>query len=84
MMTFEQAKACVLYEDNHLLVVCKPVNMPVQADASGDEDLLTAMKAYVKQAYNKPGEVIWGLCIVWIALSAAQWSLPAPPRQRSG
>ena len=50
MMTFEQAKACVLYEDNHLLVVCKPVNMPVQADASGDEDLLTAMKAYVKQA----------------------------------
>ena len=61
MMTFEQAKACVLYEDNHLLVVCKPVNMPVQADASGDEDLLTAMKAYVKQAYNKPGEVYLGL-----------------------
>ena len=53
MMTFEQAKACVLYEDNHLLVVCKPVNMPVQADASGDEDLLTAMKAYVKQAYKE-------------------------------
>lgn len=61
MMTFEQAKACVLYEDNHLLVVCKPVNMPVQADASGDEDLLTAMKAYVKQTYNKPGEVYLGL-----------------------
>ena len=61
MMTFEQAKACVLYEDNHLLVVCKPVNMPVQADASSDEDLLTAMKAYVKQAYNKPGEVYLGL-----------------------
>ena len=29
----------VLYEDNHLLVVEKPANMPVQADASGDEDL---------------------------------------------
>ena len=60
-MTFEQAKACVIYEDNHLLVVCKPVNVPVQADSSGDEDLLTAMKAYIKQAYNKPGEVYLGL-----------------------
>ena len=51
----------VLYEDNHLLVVEKPANVPVQADASGDEDLLTACKAYIKEKYQKPGEVYLGL-----------------------
>ena len=51
----------VLYEDNHLLVVEKPVNMPVQADASGDKDLLTLCKQYVKEKYDKPGEVYLGL-----------------------
>ena len=51
----------VLYEDNHLLVVEKPVNMPVQADASGDPDLLTALKAYIKEKYHKPGDVYLGL-----------------------
>lgn len=60
-MTEAQAAACVLYEDNHLLVVCKPPNVPVQADASGDEDLLTALKAYLKRKYGKPGEVYLGL-----------------------
>ncbi len=52
----------VLFEDNHLLVVEKPVNMPVQADSSGDVDLLTNLKAYVKERYNKPGSVYLGLC----------------------
>ena len=51
----------VLYEDNHLLVVEKPANVPVQADASGDEDLLTACKGYIKEKYAKPGEVYLGL-----------------------
>ena len=51
----------VLYEDNHLLVVEKPMNVPVQADASGDEDLLTACKGYIKERYQKPGEVYLGL-----------------------
>ncbi len=51
----------VLYEDNHLLVVEKPANVPVQADASGDEDLLTAYKGYIKEKYQKPGEVYLGL-----------------------
>ena len=60
-MTEAQVAACVLYEDNHLLVVCKPPNVPVQADASGDEDLLTALKAYLKRKYGKPGEVYLGL-----------------------
>ena len=51
----------ILFEDNHLLVVEKPANMPVQADASGDEDLLSACKAYIKEAYRKPGDVYLGL-----------------------
>ena len=51
----------VLYEDNHLLVVEKPENLPVQADASGDEDLLTVLKSYIKEKYHKPGDVYLGL-----------------------
>lgn len=52
----------ILYEDNHLLVVEKPANIPVQADSSGDEDLLSILKAYIKEKYNKPGDVYLGLC----------------------
>ena len=51
----------ILYEDNHLLVVEKPVNIPVQADASGDADLLTLLKGYIKEKYHKPGDVYLGL-----------------------
>ena len=51
----------ILYEDNHLLVAEKPVNMPVQADSSADMDMLSALKAYVKEKYQKPGEVYLGL-----------------------
>lgn len=51
----------ILYEDNHLLVVEKPENLPVQADASGDPDLLSVCKAYIKEAYHKPGEAYLGL-----------------------
>ncbi len=51
----------IIYEDNHLLVVEKPVNIPVQADKSGDEDLLTILKKYLKEKYNKPGDVYLGL-----------------------
>lgn len=51
----------VLYEDNHLLVVEKPANVPVQADISGDEDLLTVCKQYIKETYLKPGEVYLGM-----------------------
>ncbi|MBQ6357147.1 MAG: RNA pseudouridine synthase, partial [Solobacterium sp.] len=51
----------VLYEDNHLLVVEKPVNIPVQADSSNDPDLLTMAKAYIKDRYSKPGNVYLGL-----------------------
>jgi 23S rRNA pseudouridine1911/1915/1917 synthase len=51
----------VLYEDNHLLVAVKPPNVPSQKDASGDMDMLSMMKAYIKRQYNKPGDVFLGL-----------------------
>ena len=51
----------VLYEDNHIIVVAKPCNVPVQSDKSGDQDLLSMVKQYVKEKYNKPGEVFIGL-----------------------
>ena len=51
----------VLYEDNHLLVVDKDPNIPIQKDSSNDEDLLTILKQYLKRKYNKPGNVYLGL-----------------------
>lgn len=51
----------IIYEDNHLLVVEKPINIPVQGDSSGDKDLLTILKEYLKEKYNKPGNVYLGL-----------------------
>ena len=51
----------ILYEDNHLLVVEKPINVPVQEDDSKDKDLLTLLKEYLKEKYNKPGNVYLGL-----------------------
>ena len=51
----------VLYEDNHLLVVVKPPNLPAQADRSGDDDLLSIMKRYIGNKYQKPGNVYLGL-----------------------
>ncbi|MFD1205162.1 MULTISPECIES: RluA family pseudouridine synthase [Sporosarcina] len=51
----------ILYEDNHLLVVEKPVNIPVQEDDSGDLDLLTILKQDLKERYQKPGNVYLGL-----------------------
>lgn len=51
----------ILYEDNHLLVVEKPINMPVQKDASQDEDVLCWCKQYIKEKYRKTGEVYLGM-----------------------
>ncbi len=51
----------ILFEDNHIIVVKKPVNIPVQADETGDADLLTLVKNYIKVKYNKPGAVYCGL-----------------------
>ena len=51
----------VLFEDNHLLVVEKPVNIPMQEDRTKDLDLLTMAKNYLKEKYQKPGNVYLGL-----------------------
>ncbi len=51
----------VLYCDNHVLVVVKPCNIGVQADSSGDVDLLNVLKKYIGEKYNKPGAVYLGL-----------------------
>ena len=51
----------VIYEDNHLLVVEKPANLPTQADSSGDDDLLSILKRWIGEKYNKPGAVYLGL-----------------------
>ncbi len=51
----------VIFEDNHIIVVEKPVNIPSQADKTGDIDLLTIVKQYIKEKYNKPGNVYLGL-----------------------
>ena len=51
----------VLYEDNHIIVVLKPHNVPSQEDESKDKDMLTMVKEYVKEKYNKPGNVYIGL-----------------------
>ena len=54
-------KLNVLYEDNHIIVVEKPVNVLSQKDITGDVDLLTMVKSYIKEKYQKKGEVYCGL-----------------------
>ena len=51
----------VLYEDNHIIVVEKPVNIPSQGDKTEDLDMLTIIKEYSRVKYNKPGNVYLGL-----------------------
>jgi 23S rRNA pseudouridine1911/1915/1917 synthase len=51
----------ILYEDNHLIVAIKPVGVLSQSDGSNSPDMLTILKAYIKEKYNKPGEVYLGL-----------------------
>jgi 23S rRNA pseudouridine1911/1915/1917 synthase len=51
----------IVYEDNHLLVTVKPANTLTQGDDTGDMCLLDMCKAYIKEKYQKPGEVYLGL-----------------------
>jgi len=51
----------VIYEDNHIIVVNKTVNEIVQGDKTGDEPLVDKVKKYIKEKYNKPGEVFLGV-----------------------
>ena len=54
-------KLNVIYEDNHMIVVIKPPNIPSQGDKTQDKDMLTIIKQYLKEKYNKPGNVYLGL-----------------------
>lgn len=54
-------KLNIIYEDNHIIVVEKPVNMLSQSDNTKDLDLQTALKMYIKEKYQKPGNVYIGL-----------------------
>lgn len=56
-----KGKLHVLFEDNHLLIVNKPGGLLVQGDSTGDETLLDVGKAYLKEKYNKPGNVFLGV-----------------------
>ena len=51
----------VIYEDNHIIVVKKPPNVLTQGDSTGDKDMLSIVKDYIKEKYNKPGDVYIGL-----------------------
>ena len=51
----------VLYEDNHMIVCVKPVGVLSQADATGDPDMLTLVADYLREKYQKPGNVFVGL-----------------------
>ena len=51
----------VIYEDNQIIVVEKEPNIPSQSDKTGDVDMLSLVKKYIKEKYNKPGEVYIGL-----------------------
>ncbi|MBQ6727573.1 MAG: RNA pseudouridine synthase [Clostridia bacterium] len=51
----------ILYEDNHIIVVLKPQNIPSCEDESKDRDMLTIIKDYIREKYNKQGNVYLGL-----------------------
>src|SRR5574344_1463959 len=51
----------ILYEDNQVIVVVKKPNILSQSDSTKDIDMLTLVKNYIKEKYNKPGNVYIGL-----------------------
>lgn len=51
----------ILYEDNHIIVVLKPQNIACCPDESGDDNLFDCIKRYIKEKYEKPGNVFLGL-----------------------
>jgi 23S rRNA pseudouridine1911/1915/1917 synthase len=60
-MKKNQKNIQILYEDNHIIVAVKPVNILSQKDRTGDPDILTILKDDIKDRYNKPGNVFLGL-----------------------
>lgn len=54
-------KLNIIYEDNHIIVVEKPYNVPTQEDSSKDLDMINIIKQYLKEKYKKEGNVYLGL-----------------------
>ena len=61
----------VVYEDNHVIVVVKPQNVPSCPDETGDKDILTVIKEYLVKKYDKKAKRLSDSSIVWIVLRAA-------------
>src|SRR5258706_15688128 len=61
MRSLTPISSLVLYEDNHLLAINKAAGVLVQGDETGDEPLVELCKKYIKEKYNKPGEVFLGV-----------------------
>lgn len=71
----------ILYEDNHIIIVNKRSSDLVQGDGTGDEPLDDIIRAYIKEKYNKPGDVYLGVvhrldrpvsgCVVYARTSKA-------------
>lgn len=61
MEKFDYNNLNIVYEDNHILVVVKPQNLPTCGDESGDDNLLDLLKQYLVEKNNKPGEAYLGL-----------------------
>ena len=51
----------ILFEDNHVIVALKEPNLLTQEDSTGDQDMLSLLKAYIREKYEKPGEAYLGL-----------------------
>lgn len=69
----------IIYEDNHILVAVKPQNMPSQEDESKDPDILSILKNYLKETYDKPGDAYLGsavCCFLEVQLDRANTNKP--------
>lgn len=51
----------ILYEDNHIIAIDKPLGVLTQQDSSGAESLLDMVREYIREKYSKPGRVFLGL-----------------------
>ena len=59
--TLEDNELIILHEDNHVIVVLKPQNVPCCPDESADDNLLDCVKRYIKKKYDKAGNAFVGL-----------------------
>lgn len=60
-LAYDFQKSFILYEDNHIIVINKKSSEIVQSDKTGDKPIIEFIKDYIKEKYNKPGNVFCGL-----------------------